>query len=142
MTASTDSSQRFILPGDAPLLANLAALWAVDPELAAAVESVSTDTPYRVEPSKTGDPTASQLLPDGRRIYLHSRYDPRAEAQRLIKETDLEKQVFFHLHGIGLGYHLDLLHEDAGPESTFCIFEQDMQLLRVAFEARDMSKLI
>ncbi len=142
MIATPDPSQRFILPADAPLLANLAALWAVDPELAAAVEEVGADTPYRVEPSKTGDPTASQLLPDGRRIYLHSRYNPREEAQRLIKETDLEKFVFFHLHGVGLGYHLELLHETASPESTFCIFEADMQLLRVAFEARDMSKLI
>jgi hypothetical protein len=142
MTATADPSQRFILPADAPLLANLAALWSVDPELAAAVEAVEDDTPYRVEPSNSGDPTASQLMPDGRRIYLHSRYNPREEAQRLIKETNLEKYFFYHLHGVGLGYHLDLLHESASPESTFCIFEADMQLLRVAFEARDMSRLI
>jgi hypothetical protein len=142
MTASQDPSRRFLLPPDAPLLANLASLWAVDPDLAAAIEAVGDDTPYRVEPSKTGDPTASQLLPDGRTIYLHSRYNPREEAQRFIQEADLAEHFFFHLHGVGLGYHLELLHDSASPETTFCIFEADMQLLRVAFEARDMSRLI
>jgi hypothetical protein len=142
MTASVDSSERFVLPADAPLLANLAALWSADPDLAAAIESLDDTPSYPVEQSKTGDPTASITQTDGRQLYLHSRHRPREEARRLIEPIDLDKEVFFHIHGMGLAYHLELLLEAAGPEAVFCIFESDLLLIRTALEARDLSSII
>jgi hypothetical protein len=142
MTASVDLSERFVLPADAPLLANLAALWSADQDLAAAIESLAETPSYPVEQSKTGDPTASIIQPDGRKLYLHSRHRPREEAHRLIEPIDLDKEVFFHIHGMGLAYHLELLLESAGPEAVFCIFESDLLLIRTALEVRDLSKVI
>src|SRR5689334_3273676 len=79
-----DASQRFVLNDDAPYLANLGALWAVDPKLAAAIEALEESAVYPVEASKSGPPTVAVPTPDGRSIYLHSRYRPIDEAQKLI----------------------------------------------------------
>ena len=49
-----DPSRRFVLTRDAPLVRNLAALWAVDPKLARAVEALPDDACYRIVPSKSG----------------------------------------------------------------------------------------
>ena len=39
MTASSDSSTRFVLAEDAPYLKNMAVLWTVDPALAGMIEA-------------------------------------------------------------------------------------------------------
>jgi hypothetical protein len=41
-----DASRRFVLGDDAPLVRNLAALWAADPELAATIEALHPREPY------------------------------------------------------------------------------------------------
>jgi hypothetical protein len=142
MIECADPSARFILPPDAPFLANLAALWSANPELAAAVESLDEDPSYRIEESKTGDPTLSVLSTAGRRLYLHSRHRPREEAERLIQSADLENGLVFYLFGLGLGYHLELLFDRAVEDAVFCVFEPDLQMLRTAMQARDLSRLI
>ena len=140
MTASIDS--RFILPADAPFLANLAALWSADPDLAAAIEALEGEPNYPIEPSKNGEPTMAVTSAQGRRSYLHSRYRPIEEAEKLIQPIDFEKELFFHVHGLGLGYHLELLFERAGTEAIFCIFEPDLLLIRTALFTRDFSRLL
>jgi hypothetical protein len=142
MTASVDSSARFVLPEDAPFLANLAALWGADPELAAAIEALEGEPSYLVEDSKSGDPTVSIQSDDGRRLYLHSRHQPREEAERLIQSIDFSSCLFFHIFGLGLGYQLELLFDRAGDDAVFCVFEPDLLLLRTALQARDLSAII
>jgi hypothetical protein len=146
MTASVShsacSSARYVLPADAPHLRNLPALWAHDPELAAAIEALEADPSYIVEPAKSGELTLSVPTGDGRRVHLHSRYKPGDDAAKLIHSIDCEQNSFFQLFGIGLGYHLELLFDRAGDEAAFCVFEPDLQLLRTAFASRDLSRLI
>src|SRR4051812_41257303 len=108
MTASIDPSRRFILPEDAPYLRNMAALWAADPGLARKIEAID-DEGYAVEKSKAGEPTLAIDTADGRKISLHSRHHPIDEAKRLIDAVDFEKAFAFSLHGLGLGYHLEIL---------------------------------
>jgi hypothetical protein len=120
---------------------NLAALWAVDPELAALVEAENRAR-YAIEPSKSGEPTVAVPTADGRTIHLHSRHRPLEEAKRLIEGIDCEEHVFYYVHGLGLGYHLELLFERSSDEAVFCVFEPDLLLLRTLLEARDLSKLI
>jgi hypothetical protein len=79
---------------------------------------------------------------DGRTIHLHSRHRPLEEAKRLIEGIDCEQHVFYYVHGLGLGYHLELLFERSSDEAVFCVFEPDLLLLRTLLEARDLSKLI
>ncbi len=144
MTASDDLSSRYVLADDAPYLTNLAALWAADPKLALAIENLDEVNAYQLEPSRSGPPTVAVAAPggDGRKLYLHSRYDPIAEATKLIEPVDTITTAAFYIFGFGLGYHVELLFEQSGDEAVFCIFEPDLHLLRAAFESRDLSKLI
>src|SRR5690242_14538845 len=142
MSTTSDPSLRFVLPDDSPLLANLAALWAHEPKLAAAIEELDETPSYRVEPSKSGVPTVSIPTDDGKSIHLHSRYQPLDEARRLIDPLPLDTCIVFHVHGFGLGYHVEQLFESASNEAMICIFEDDLLRLRTAFEQRDFSTLI
>jgi hypothetical protein len=142
MTCAADPSRRFILPSDAPLLSNLAALWATEPKLAEAVESALEAPPHVLERSKSGLPTVLVRTEDGRSVYLHSRHQPQDEAQRLVDSIAVEQKTAFYILGLGLGYHLELLFERASDEAIFCIFEPDVRMIRAALESRDLSELI
>jgi hypothetical protein len=139
MTATGDISRRFVAPEGSPLPRNLAALWALDAALAARVEALHPAEPYATQPSRAGPPTLAVTTPDGRSTFLHSRYDPAAEAARLVDTLDVGGPVVFYVFGLGLGYHLDALLERAGGEAIFCVFEPDLRLLRTAMECRDLT---
>jgi hypothetical protein len=142
MTATHDPSARHVLPTDAPYLANLAALWASDPALAAAIEGLGDTHNYPLETSRAGEPTVAVPTPDGRRIHLHSRHRPLEEAARIIDPIDCRRSIFFHVFGFGLGYHVELLFDRSGEESILYVFEPDLRLLRTALTARNFSRLI
>jgi len=142
MPASSDPSRRFVLPENSPILGNLAALWACDPDLAAALESTLIQPPYPVEASKSGVPTIALPTGPGAPIYLHSRYQPVDEAKRLIDSADLEGKTIFCVHGLGLGYHVEQLFERVSDEAIILVFEPELQLIRTAFEHRDFSRLL
>ena len=142
MTETLDSSHRFVLPADAPYLANLAALWAADPKLAAAIEETDDATAYRTAPSKSGEPTLTVTTANGREIQLHSRYRPIDEARQLVDSLMLDQTSVFCVHGMGLGYPLEQLFERCGDEAIICAFEPDLLMFRAAFESRDYTKLI
>ena len=139
MTTLADPSRQFMQAPEAPILANLAALWEAEPQLAEAVEAAQ---PYEVEASKSLCPTIAVQTADGRRVYLHSHHQPIDEAQRLIDPVDVEKKMTFYVLGLGLGYHLQLLFERASDEAILCVFEPDVRMIRTALEHRDLSKLI
>jgi hypothetical protein len=142
MTQATDPSQRFILPPEAPLLANLAALWATEPRLAEAVEASLEQDGYRLEPSRSLKPTLCVPASSGRQAYLHSRYEPVKEAEQLIESIDPAEKTCFYVLGLGLGYHLELLFNKASEEAIFCVFEPDILIIRAAMESRDLSEMI
>src|SRR5450432_1613862 len=102
MTSATDPSQRLILSADAPLLSNLAALWATEPKMAELLEAALELPGLSVEKSKSGPPTVSVRTDDGRALYLHSRYEPAKEAERLIESIAVQQKTTFYLLGLGL----------------------------------------
>src|SRR5687768_15874012 len=102
MTATCDISRRYVLPDDAPLLRNLAALWALDADLARRIEALHPTEPYAVQASKAGPPTVAVQSPGGRSVFLHSRYEPLDEARRLIDAVDIGDHVIFYVFGFGL----------------------------------------
>jgi hypothetical protein len=140
MTATADPSRRHALPDDHPYLANLAALWATVPDLAAEIES--GDELYPVEPSKAGPLTTTLPTPDGRAIYLHSRYNPLDEAKKLSGTVKATSVYVFAVHGLALGYHVEALFDAVSDESIVCVIEPDVKLIRTTFHHRDLSKLI
>lgn len=144
MTATSDQndlSTAFILPPHAPYLANMAALWSVDPKLAAMVENAPVDG-VRVDLAKSGDPTLAVDTGDGHWVSLHSRYQPIAEAHKLADAVDVDDRLVFYCMGLGLGYHVERLLDRASDDAIFCIFEPRLNVIRSAFEHRDLSRLI
>src|SRR5437868_1923832 len=109
METAVQDPSRFVLDEDAPYLKNLAALWTVEPNLAAAIEALHPRPSYRVQASKAGPPTVSVPTADGRMVSLHSRYRPVEEAKKLLEDVDAGGAVVFYLFGFGLGYHVELL---------------------------------
>ncbi len=124
------------------MLANVAALYGSDPELARLIDRTLDVAAYPVEASKAGPATLA--LPDsaGGRIYLHSRHQPMEEARRLIDAADLEGKALFCVQGFGLGYHVEQLFDRISPEAIIVVFEPDLRMLRTAFDCRDYSRLI
>jgi hypothetical protein len=141
MTAILDQSARFILAEDSPLLANLAALWAVDANLARELEERLDEEPYPTVAARSGDPTVA-LQVGSNQIYLHSRHRPMDEARRLIDSVDLSDKTLIAVHGFGLGYHIEELFRRASTEAVIFVFEPDLKLLHTALAARDYSELI
>ncbi len=87
MMVNDDPSTRFILNSASPLLANLSALWAVDPKLAAAIEAIENAPSHELQSAKSGDLTLARPTSDGRQIFIHSRHQPRDEAKRILMEN-------------------------------------------------------
>lgn len=142
MTASATPTNRYVLPDDAPYLANLAALWAVDPSLAARIEAIDDTACHLVQPARSGDPTAIVRTVDGRSVYLHSRYRPVEEAAKLIENIDFKRTFVFNIHGFGLGYLPKLVFDHASNDAILCVYEPDLTILKTAFFARDLSDMI
>jgi hypothetical protein len=141
MISTLDQSTRFVLAEGSPLVANLGALWAADPALAAELEERLDTEPYQTVAAKSGDATVA-LAAGGGQIFLHSRHRPVDEAKRLIDSIDLNDKTLIAVHGFGLGYHVEEVFARASPEAIFLIFEPDLKLLHTAFGARDFSELI
>ena len=139
MIVPADSSLRFVLPADSPYLKNMAALWAADPKLAAAVERLDDRDSYQVEATKSASPTVIVPLTNGKSLHLHSRYEPLKEAEALLENVAAEERFVFFVYGFGMGYHFQLLAGRASEEAIFCIIEPDLLMLRTAFEQRDFS---
>ncbi len=142
MIVAPDPSERFIQAAGTPLVANLSALWASDPVLADAIESLDASAIYPVEASKAGPPTLSLQAAGGSRVFLHSRHQPIDEANRLIDSSEIDGKMVFHVLGLGLGYHLERLFERASDEAIFCVFENDLRMIRTALEHCDLSRLL
>lgn len=137
-----DSSSRFILAADSPLLANLAALWNTRPELAKALEAqLERDSDIIVEPSKAG-PMTARATRGGQTFYVHSRYQPIDEAKKLIDPLPTTEAGGFYCCGFGLGYHVQELFDRTGDETLLCVFEPDMAMLRAALETHDFSEML
>ncbi len=115
-------------------------LWRHHPKLAYRVDELSVDASLDVQPSKKGPKTAAVTTADGRKLFLHSRYDPRREALdfcRTLEDRDANAVV---LAGLGLGHHVKALMEAMGEEIVICISEPDLVTVKTALEHTDLSK--
>lgn len=92
----------------------------------------------QVEPSRKGEATLKCLV-DGKPQYIHSKYDPQTEAERLIAGLDsLEDYNHVLFVGIGLGYHLKELLKKY-PNIRFSIYEPNIEVLYQFLSYQDIS---
>lgn len=123
-----------------PLRANLAALAARQPELAARIAAAEPWPLAGVAVAPTGDPSFCLRGPEGE-IWLHSRFDPRAEAKTALAEIPPESFERIVIGGLGLGYVAQALAE-RWPARPLLVIEPDLRLLRAALQTRDLAGLL
>lgn len=119
---------------------NMTQLWRHDPRLAQRIDEIPIAAALEVTPSRAGSPTACVRLPDGRTMYLHSRHDPRREAEDFCKTLENRKAFAVVLSGFGLGYHVKALLEFLGEETVILVTEPDLVVVKTALEHTDLSK--
>lgn len=78
---------------------------------------------YKIEESKSGLPTISVTGENGKRMYLHSRYDPSKETGSLTDKFNPEKYDTVIVLGAGLGYHLLPLEKISGRYKRIIIVD-------------------
>jgi hypothetical protein len=111
------------------------------PELAGILRGVTASS-VRISHSACGLPTASWER-DVSHLALHSRYDPLREARQRLKSQSYADADYFIFLGFGLGYLLDALIEEIHDASKhYFIVESDLEILRAAFEARNLSPIL
>ena len=112
---------------------NLAALAEANPDLE---EALRAFPPADLRPvaAASGDVTAQW-----KGVFLHSRFDPRKEAEKLLAETR-EAPGTLIFYGFGLGYHVERFF-DLHPEGRAIVLEPDASFFRKALELRDFSGL-
>ena len=86
-----------------------------------------------VEQSRKGDVTM-QLNVNGTMKYVHSKYDPKLEVDRLLKSFDETLSAPALFFGVGLGYHIEAFIERY-PYRKLIIFEPNLEVF-VAFLKR------
>ncbi len=123
-------------------LDNMRQLWRRDIRLAQQIDELPLDTGPKPQPSKKGPPTASVQAPDGRTLYLHSRYDPEREAADLIGSLDADDSACVILCGLGLGYVARAIFNRFGRETIVLVGEPDLTIIRAALESADFSREI
>ena len=90
--------------------------------------------------AKNGSPTM-MVKKDGKALYLHSSYNPEAEAQRFVAQfTTVEKYHHIFFFGVGLGYHIEALLRNY-PSVQFTIYEPVPELLSTYLSTRPLSAL-
>lgn len=128
---------------DAPVnptfLANMRALWRIDPRLAQRIDELPLDASLTLHPTRTDRPTASVTTADGRTLFLHSRYDPVREATDFIKGLDRSEARCVILCGLGLGYHIQAIFDILGEELVVLVSEPDLVTIKTAMEHTDLS---
>ena len=125
-------------------LRNMAALWRADGRLAHAIDQLPLDSALAVEPARSGAPTASLETAPGRRIYLHSRYDPVGEAAQLCRPLAEESAPIwsFILCGLGIGHAIAPLREQVSSDGLIIVLEPDLTTIKTALSIADVSEAL
>lgn len=95
----------------------------------------------KVVESKTGLPTL-QVTINNQEVYLHSKYDPVKEAEKLVEqyEKDIDQYDHIFFYGIGLGYHVEKFMEKY-RDKKFSIYEPKPAIFYHYMKNRTVEKL-
>lgn len=124
------------------LLNNFRALYRRDMALAQVLDDLPQDETITIERARNGQLTAKVKRDDGRELFLHSRYNPAAEATKLVDSLDLDKNFVFAVSGFGLGYHVRELFDRTSDQTVVVVFEPERQVIRAALGNIDFAEEI
>jgi len=104
-------------------------------------EEANQDAVVEYEKGNLGKPTLSVAL-DGKKIYLHSNYDPQYEAERMIENYDGKVHEYEHVlfYGIGLGLHVQEFMRKYS-DMPFSLYEPSLAVFQAYLNYGSLSKL-
>lgn len=122
-------------------LANLTALYPRDPGLSARIDAIPFAQCPTLVQTRSGEPTIRLAGDDGRELFVHSRYDPIAEARQFVNALPEVDNATFIVHGMGLGYTLREL-ERRWRRPVLLLCESNAALLKAALCITDVSEAL
>lgn len=137
---SPSNSQNKAIPADDPAIwdKNLAAIVRHHPELAQRLIT-TTPTPLTWVTAKSGDLSAHATSEAGRPLWIGSRYDPKAETQKLIADLDYVSTACVVALGVGLGYHIPTVAKAIGTNGVILVYEPDLAQFKAVLQRIDHS---
>lgn len=93
---------------------------------------------YGLLETKVGVPTL-QIEQNGRALFLHSKYNPLQEAERVVQEnkTAIAEKEYILFLGVGLGYHIEKIMEQF-PTKHFILIEPNPAIFVRFLESRPL----
>lgn len=83
-----------------------------------------------------------QFIKDGRSMYLHSRYNPAQEAEKIINNlVDIDQYNYILFYGIGLGYHVEEVLKKH-PDKKIALIEPSVEVFKAFVEQRSLEFII
>ena len=105
------------------------------------INNLNQKSGINVVESKTGLPVPIAER-DGKKLYIHSRFDPYKEAQRFIEGIDTAGFNLFIVLGFGFGYHVELLLEQVKDDSIILVIEKNPGIFHSALTNRDFTRIL
>lgn len=106
---------------------NLAFIKQLSPDLFNMVTTINTQH-YSTIPSKKG-PLTLTYSHNGQDYYIHSKFNPEAEAEKLIQNANLE-ETHIVVIGLGSGCHLQKILETKNPNSRVLLIEPNPEIIK------------
>lgn len=97
---------------------------------------------YEIVDSREGSKTIRFHSKDGKKLLIHSFYNPLQEAERLINsyKDKVKENAHVFFYGIGMGYHVEKFIE-MYPNHTYSLYEPIPEVFYHLANHRDLSKL-
>jgi len=74
--------------------------------------------------------------------YIHSRYDPEAEAEKLVSGLNIRQRTVIFCFGLGLGYHVAKIIPRLGEENLLVIAEPSLDIFLDVIKNYDISDIL
>ncbi|HQE58199.1 MAG TPA: DUF115 domain-containing protein [Spirochaetota bacterium] len=83
-----------------------------------------------------------EVVSDGKKTPLHSRFDPVKEAERFVSEISDFTFDLFVIYGFASAYHVEIILKEIGKYSHILIIERSPEVLKQSLESRDLSTIL
>lgn len=77
-----------------------------------------------------------------KKYFLHSKYNPRKEAEVFINQYICNEDTNYIVIGFGLGYHLEALLDKITTRSNVYVFEGNSAIFKIAIERRNLTDVL
>ena len=119
---------------------NIALLKKKSPRLAEQIEHIAHDETIEIVEAKNGE-LVPAVTREGRKLFVHSRFDPVTEAERFAAEATEERDLAI-VFGFGFAYHIEALMKKLSSNATVLAIEKNPAMLKEALNSRDLAGLL